>query len=79
MFPKMCLFKTENSGNLKNIQHKFLKNAAGIELKQLEAPEREGYVEIQGPVPRETDSSLVSPAIDLNQLCTGIFHLLSSQ
>ena len=55
MFPKMCLFKIEKLGKSKNIQHKFFKNYDGIELKEWEAPEREGYVEIQGPVsaPRE--------------------------
>ena len=56
MSPKMRFFKTENSGKLKI--YKFLKNYAGIDPKHpqtLEAPEND--MEIQGPVPREAESS----------------------
>ena len=81
MFPKMGLFKTEKLGKIKNIQV--------FEILCLDRPEaspnnwkhRSGKdTEIQGPVRRETDLSpfRVVPAIDLNQLCTGVFLLLSS-
>ena len=54
---EMCLFKTENSGKWKNIQ--VLKNYAGIDPKypQTSGSTREKDMEIQGPVPPETDSS----------------------
>ena len=82
MFPKMGLFKTEKLGKIKNIQV--------FEILCLHRPEaspntwkrRNGKdMEIQGPVRRETDLSpfRVVPAINLNQLCTGIFLLLSSE
>ena len=81
MFPKMGLFKTEKLGKIRNIQV--------FEILCLDRPEaspnnwkhRSGKdTEIQGPVRRETDLSpfRVVPAIDLNQLCTGVFLLLSS-
>ena len=68
----------------------FGKNIQVFEILCLHRPEaspnnwkhRNGKdMEIQGPVRRETDLSpfRVVPAINLNQLCTGIFLLLSSE
>ena len=80
-FQKWVCSKLKNSGKYKI--YKFLKYYACIDPKhpQTIGSHRSGKdMEIQGPVRRETDLSpfRVVPAIDLNQLCTGIFLLLRS-
>ena len=87
IFPKMCLFKTEKLRKIDNIQviEKLLRNRPQTYPnipKQLVAPGREGFGD---PGPCTSREGLVTilnlpmavPAIDLNQLCTGIVHLLS--
>ena len=87
IFPKMCLFKTEKLRKIDNIQviEKLLRNRPQTYPnipKQLVAPGREGFGDPGPCTSRERLVTILNlpmavPAIDLNQLCTGIVHLLS--
>ena len=80
-----CVYAKLKSRENKNIQvfEKLCQQTFPNIPKHLEAQGREGYGD-PGPTSRDTlvtipNLPMVAPAIDLNQLRTGIFHLLSFQ